>query len=301
MKKVLSILMVTVIVMLTFCSCSSSDESSSNEVSLKYTYDSAYSNYDASVVRTYEALCEAVVNGEESFGMNVGMLGQVSQLFYTSFPLSALVTEINELDDGTGISIKYSSGTDEHLSKVKDFDQRVSDIVSNCQENATTQMAYIVNVYDYIAINCVESDTSSADNVYSTIMSNKGNSFTLASMFEYLLLQNDIKAYHIIAEDKSGAGRGFSGAEIASKMYYFDVCAEYSLNNGNKLKYFGITMDDIKESGISSMSYTNGEDAIDSYDLKFQPCRDCKEWELKDSKLYVTKNDGVTVEIDEDN
>lgn len=298
MKKIISLVLVLTLALLTLCSCSKEGgESDESSVQIKYTYDSAYSAYDASVIRAYEALCDAVVKGEEKAGFNIGLLTKVNQLFYTSFPLSALVTDIKELSDKSGVAITYANEQSVHLDKVKAFDDKINEIVSQCKNGTVSDMEYTVNVYNFVAKNAEIKDASSADTVYSTIMNNTGNVFTYANMFEYLLQQNDIPAYHVIAQDMAGTGWGLSAGEIGGMLYYFDIGTEYYANSGEQLGYFGMTSEDVNREGLVSTQFTSGAAATDASDLKFEPCRSCKSWELKDGKLYVTNGNGITVEI----
>ncbi len=105
MKKVLSVLMCTALLLAVLCACSNGEKKNENaESSLKFTYDSAYSSYDESVISAYESLCKCVINYESDLRLNVGMYDEVLQLFHTSFPLSVLVETITEKEDGSGLA-----------------------------------------------------------------------------------------------------------------------------------------------------------------------------------------------------
>lgn len=284
--------------MLMFFGCSSgSDDGASEEAGIKYTYDSAYSEFDTSTISAYESVCEAVVNGTEELRINIGMLDDVKQLIYTSFPLYCLIDDIIINDDSSGIIIKYTQDTDAHLSSVKAFSERIAEIQEACGAGDVSNAEYVVRVYNYVASNITESSEALLTS-YDAIMNNKGNSYTYSNMFEYILSQSDIPAYHIIAIDSINGSKGLSAAVINDNFYYFDVMGEYNANGGLQLVCFGMTSEDAGNGGSASLMFSNHETAPDASDLTFDVCRMCKSWELNDGSLMVTKDDGETVKIE---
>ena len=116
-------------------------------------------------------------------------------------------------------------------------------------------------------------------------------------MFEYLLLQNDIDAYHIIGADASDVSWGLSAAALDNKVYYFDPMTEFLNNGGKSLYYFGMTDDDLKSEGIKSVKFSNNGVPSLVNDKRFAACRKCEKWEIKNSQLLVTINGGKIVKI----
>ncbi|MFR5876544.1 MAG: hypothetical protein ACLUFN_08640 [Eubacterium sp.] len=298
MKKYLSLVLSIIFLAVMFCGCSSNGEdNSNNQADIKYTYDSAYSGFDESTIRAYESVCEAVINGTEELRINIGMLDNVKQLIYTSFPLYCLISDITVNSDNSGIIIKYTQDTDAHLKSVSDFSSRIADIQNACGIGTVSDSEYVVNVYNYVASNIKESSEASITS-YDAIMNIGGNSYTYSNMFEYILQQSDIPAYHIIAIDSEQGAKGLSAAEINDNLYFFDVMSEYKDNAGKQLVYFGMTTDDVGTEGLTSLMLSNQQTAPDASDLTFDACRMCTSWELKDGSLLITRNDGETVKIE---
>lgn len=297
MKKYLSAVLTIIFAAVMLCGCSSgAEENDGTQVNLKYTYDSAYSDFDTSTVRAYETVCEAVVNGTEELRINTGMIDNVKQLIYTSFPLYRLIDDIIVNSDNSGIIIKYTQDTDAHLQSVNDFSARIAEIQDACGCGKVSDSEYIINVYSYVSSN-IKDNTEPSLTSYDAIMTGEGTSYTFSNMFEYILQQSDIPAYHIIAIDNVNGSRGLSAAVINDNLYYFDVMSEYKANAGQQLVYFGMTTDDVKTDAQTSLILSNQQTAPDASDLTFDTCRMCKGWEVKDGSLLVTRDDGETVKI----
>lgn len=296
MKKILSFVLCVVVIACTFFGCSSA-KSDNNQFNLKYTYDSAYKSFDESVVRAYESVCSAIVSYEPEVRINVGMRENIQQLLYTSFPLIDLVEKLEEKDDGSGLVITYKNDEKTHKQSIDDFVEIISDIQNECKIGQVSKTEYAIRVYNYISSHISISDDATVS-LYQTITTSKGTSFTYSNMFEYLLLQSGIDAYHIIAEDALKSGWGLSYAVLDNKPYYFDVMSEYYDNQGTQLIYFGMTSDDVANEGLSNLMYTNHDTASDADELEFDVCRKCVSWEISDNKLLVTRADNKIVEIE---
>lgn len=296
MKKIISITLLAALISLMLCSCSAK-ETLTQEVQFNYTYDSIYGNMDSSVIRAYETLCDAVVNGDAQAGINTGLLSQASQLFYTSFPLSDLVSDIQVNSDNSGVDIEYKNAGDKHSEMVKAFADKISGIVSDCKEGTVNNLEYIVKVYNYVASHAVIDSSNVSNTLYSTIMQGKGSVFTYTCMFEYLLNQNSIEANHIIASKEDGTSYAFSGALINNEYYLFDLGSEINRNSGKSVKYFGLTTEYAGKQGYTQLACTNGMEPPEASDLKFDPCRKSTSWELNGGALLVTTADGTVVKI----
>lgn len=297
MKKALSLLLTVALVALTFSACTGgNDNMDSSDPTIKITYDSAYSNYDASVINGYQDICSAIIKGEASARVNTGMFSNIQRLVYTSFPLSHLVSSITVSSDKSGVDIEYKNDSDAHLALVKAFEDKINEIKDACGGDSANDSLYAVNLYNYIAKNIKVSDNDTIS-CYETIINGEGNSFTYSNMFEYLLLQKGIKAYHVIAYDMAQTPFGITQAVLGDGTYYFDIMSEFYANKGQNLVYFGMTTDDVKASGLNGMIYSNDEQAEDASNMDFDACRSCKSWELNGSSLLVTRADNEVVEI----
>ena len=291
MKKTVSIILCICFVTLSLASCKGSKEANSATIadSVSYTYDSAYTCDDATK-RAYNELCKAVIMGNTEVRMNSAFLDNALQLFYTSFPLNALVEKISPSENGYKIEYK----TPDAHEKAMEFSEKIKTVKSELYSSNDTE--YAINLYNSIASSIKVSDNS-AITCYETIMTGEGTSFSYSNMFEYLLQQKGIKAYHILCEDESGASKAISMAELDGNLYYFDVFKEFEDNCGSSLKYFGMITDDISSYGLRNVIYTNRQEAADASDLRFDALRKCKKWEIKKEFLIITTENGEIVQI----
>lgn len=302
MKKFFSIILLFVFALSVFTACSKDDNQANNHTGedsvsagIKYTYDAVYADYSDSTVSAYESLCDAVVNYQNSVRMNLTMYDSVMRLFYTSFPLHALVKDIQVSEDNSGISITYSLDKEEHLNAVKTFFDKVLQMKEACLTGAGSKAAYVLNVYHYVASHIVVSEDESIL-LYDTVMNGEGSSYSYSNLFEYLLLQNDIPAYHVLISDSTGKGLGVSQFELNGMLYYADVMNEYQQNAGELLTCFGMTTQELSALGFHTPQYSDQSAAQEANDLAFDFCRSCTAWEIKDNLLLVTNSDGIVVE-----
>ena len=291
MKKVISVLLSIVVIAGVFSACQSEKGESSATVldSVSFTYDGAYSFEDVTV-RAYEDLCKAVIHSEGEVRINPSVFDDTMQLFYTSFPLNALVDKI-EATPGA-YKITYKSEKTAH-SNTLDFIEKVHSVYPNAEESDAVKL---VKIYNKIA-SSIKISQNTAINCYETIMTGEGTSFSYSNMFEYVLQQNGFKAYHILCENESGESKAISAAELDGKLYYFDVYAEFEDNGGKLLKYFGLTSAQLEKLGYKNLIYTNRQQAQKAEDNRFSALRNCTKWEIDGENLLVTDKNGKVVQI----
>lgn len=291
MKKILSLLICIVFISGVFSSCKSNEKEASSTIYdlITYTYDSAYS-FDDATIRAYKDLCDAVVNGKSEVRMNAGMLDNVLQLYYTSFPLNFIVESIEPTE--SVFTIKYKS--DNHSEDVRNFIEKKYDIRTHC--NNENDAVFAIKLYSYIA-SSIKPSSKSEISCYETLLTGEGTSFSYSNLFEYILQQRGIKAYHILCEGKNGESRAISAAVLGEKMYYFDLFSEYEDNSGELLKYFGMTTKEAESNGIRNMIYTNRLPAEKAYDGKYKALRKCTSWNVDDNMLSVTDENGKIVQV----
>lgn len=296
MRKTIALLLCFCLLVGCLAACAKKDDSREEETAappLSVTYDAAYSSYDESVYSAYETLCTAIMNGETAARFNVGLMEDVLQLFYTSFPPGVLV-KVTENPDGSGAVITYPEDAEATKQQIADFAQAVNDIKTQCFDGTVSQTVYALNAYQYIAQHYQPGD---ADNVFQTVMQGAGTSDTYTRLFEYLLQQAGIPAYHIIATDTSGAIVPMSEALIDGQLYYFDVTLEAMMNDGGALRYFGMTSGEVTANNITKTMYTNMADSSVASDLRFDSCRHSLSWEISGASLLVTMDTGIIAEI----
>lgn len=289
MRKIISVMTLLCLLCGMMNACAASNPKKEESL-LVLSYDSTYS-MDASVVRAYEQLCQAVLAGEKEVRISAALRDDALRLFYTSFPLSAIVKDVVVKEDNSGIELQYQK---KHASMVADFEKKIEDILAECQQNAGTNTAFAVNAYHYVASHIQQ---GAQHTCYAALTENSGDSFAYAALFEYLLQQKGIPAYHILGADAAGNPWGLSMAELNGEVYYFDVMSEYDDNGGELLRYFGMTTEDVIENGIKTLQLTNQKTPQDASDMLFEACRFCRSWELQGNRLLVTNYNDVFVEI----
>lgn len=290
MKKIISLFLALVLVAAAFSGCSKSEKQNEPETenTVKITVDTHYSDFDESAVSAYEKLCNAVINGEEEVKFNTSLVDDVNQLYYTGFPLYALVDSLEFSSDNTGYIIKYKNSKEEHIALVKEFNDKILSIMDSCEYGKVSTNTYIFNVYTYITQNFTADSTVLT--AYDALLQNKGYSSAINSLFEYLVLQGGGKASHAM---------GNVGASIVSLVqfngtwYYFDPYNEIVENQGKALKYFAMSDSSMK----TTYSYTDGEAVGETGDGSFNELRQSQSFTVDGSKVSVTCQDSTTFDF----
>lgn len=287
MKKVLSILLSILLISAVFAGCTNQgDKDNAADVSTDtyITVDSHYSFTDESVKRAYEKLCAAVIDGADTVSFNTQMLDDITQLFYTSFPLNSLVSDIHLLQDRTGVSITYKNDIDIHKQKVSEFYNKVNEILDACNLDNAGKDRFVFNVYSYITTN-FQIDTTVVS-VYDVIMNFKGAAASINSAFEYLVLCGSGEASHVV--NTTGAASMISLVKFNSDFYYFDPGSEIISNSGAALKYFAMNDKRVSAYIFGGFNYTDqtevGTVDNETYD------------NLAFSVSYKVTDDGISVD-----
>lgn len=278
MKKVISIILVTVLCFGIFTACS---KNGSDDYVI--TKDAHYDFVSDTVNRAYEKLCAAVYSGEEEVKFTTTIIDDVYQLFYTCCPLYPLVESIEVLDNNTGVEIEYKNDYDKHIELVRQFSSTIADIMKECRYSKVSTDEYIFNVYTYISSNfAIDSTILTA---FDTVIEGRGYNAAVNSLFEYLVLQGGGKASHILSSSGSGI---ISLVSFDGENYYFDPAKEIENNSGTALRYFA--MDKTRAAG--EFVYTDN--------TKVQSVDDDTYSRLASSKSFTVKNSEVTVICEDD-
>lgn len=279
MKKYISLLLSIIVCLTVFAGCTKSGSDSEYVI----TMDSHYDYVNDTAVRSYEKLCNAVINGEEEVRFNTAHMDEINQLFYTCFPLYPLVESIDILENNTGVGIKYKNDMDKHKELVSQFDDKISDIMKECRYSKVSTDEYIFNVYVYITSNF--KIDSSIFTTFDTVVEGKGYNASINSLFEYLVLRGGGKASHIISSTGSNI---MSMVNFAGKSYFFDPAKEIENNSGTALVYFA--MDTSRAAGV--FLYTDNTDVEKIEDDSFS--------KLALSESYTVKKSTVTVQCSDE-
>lgn len=294
MKRILALIISAVLVLTAFTACSKGntggkDEGDTSSKALLISVDSHYEQFDESAVNAFNKLCQAIIDGKEQAKFNALQFEKVNQLYYTCFPLSALVESLDLLPDGSGYSIKYKKPIDEHLKLVKDFENTINDIKSKCAYQSVTLDNYIFNVYTYLTANYKADNTVLTP--YDALMQKKGYSSAVNALFEYLVLQGGGKACHIIGS----AGASFiSLVNFNGVWYYFDPYSEIADNQGTALKYFAMSDTALK----TTYTYTDSQPVTEKGDGAFDKLENSVSYEVQDKKAIVRLSSGEPFELD---
>ena len=298
MKKFLSVVLSILLIAGCFSACVSGksvkEEEKKPEYELAFVCDYAYNEDKNNAFAGYEALCRAVINGEDGARLNTDLIDSVRNLFFTSFPLNALVEDVSVKEDGSGVAIKYKNEKEAHLKAVADFTAKIKEITTACASD--NKNIYAINVYHYITSNIKESKDMTVT-CYDTVMKGEGTSFSYGQLLAYLLMLGGIEASFITALDASNTGWGLCQVKLMDKYFYLDPMTEYFDNGGTVLRYFGMTDSDLKKEGLKEPTHTTNKACADTSDLYFDILRICKSYELQGTDLLVTTTEGEVVKI----
>ena len=287
MKRFISIFLSVMLIAAVFAGCTDKEKKDNvTDVSTDsfITVDSHYAFADESVKRAYEKLCAAVIEGADTVNFNTQMLDDISQLFYTSFPLNSLVSSINLLQDRTGISITYKNDTDTHKQKVSDFYKKVNEILTVCNLDSAGKDRFVFNVYSYVTTH-FQIDTSVVS-VYDVIMNAKGASASINSAFEYLVLCGGGEASHVV--NTTGASAMMSLVKLNSDFYYFDPGSEIISSDGIALKFFAMNDKRVSSYIFGGFNYTDQTEVGAVDDDKYD--------NLAFSVSYTVTDGGISVD-----
>ena len=304
MKKAISLFLCAVVICTAFSACSDknsgnnkTDSENTENIELKITTDAHYSSLDESSIRAYEKLCNAVLNYDSEVKFNTGLTDDVNQLFYTSFPQYILVDGIDFLDDNSGVTITYANDKETQNAKLKKFNDAISSIMNSCGYGKVSKNEYLFNVYTYITQNFTIDN--SVTTVFDTAIQKKGMNSTLSGLFEYLLLQDDIKASHLINIDSQSIAKMISLADFNGKKYFFDVTNEIEDNDGKALKYFA--MDTARaQSSSQGFKFTDNTPADAIKDSTYSKLGYSTSYTVKSSKVTVSLKGNDTFEFNLD-
>ena len=291
LKRIISLFLSAVVIVCAFYGCSSKQQEQSL-VNL-ITADSHYENIDESSYRAYEKLCNAVINGESSAKFNISLLDDVNQLFYTAFPLNALVDEIRVEEDKSGVAISYKNDADTHKQLVSEFSGKIENMLEKCKEENANSDRAVFNAYTYVTSNFTVDN--SVVTVYDTVIEGRGTSAAINSLFEYLVLLSGGKASHML--NLKGSLTVVSMVEFKGVNYYFDPAREIEKNSGKALVYFAMDQSRVGKYAPGSFTYTNQDNAPKITDREFEKLESSVSFTVGDNEISVNLKDNGQMSI----
>jgi len=298
MKKIISLIMVCSVMLCMFYGCSKKEGSKpENQESrtLSYVVDAYNASANQSAVRAYEALCDAVVNGEEEVLFNLSLLDSVNKLFYSDFPLSYLVSRLEINEKHSGVKIYYEKTPEEHKNAVEEFTAKVYEILDSCGYKKVDNNLFILNLYSYLAQNTEL--VSQCSYAYDVIANAKGYSFSISNAFCYLLNYAGIKA-SVANSDTSSGTSYMTETEFCGSQYMFLPFEETKINGGKGLCCFALDYSELAAMEFKNVYYSDGASVVfDDNDVVYSQFRDSAEYTLEGNNLSIIKNNGGIVQI----
>lgn len=165
-----------------------------------------------------------------------------------------------------------------------------------CGFGKVSKNEYLLNVYSYITKNFTVDN--SVTTVFDTVLQKKGMNSTLSGLFEYLLLQNDIKASHLINLETNSIAKMISMAEFNGQKYFFDVTSEIEDNSGKALKYFA--MNTARAQMGNGFMFTDNTSADVIEDDTYSKLASSTSYQIKSSKVTAEIKGNDTFEFNLD-
>lgn len=291
MKKTISLFLAAVMLVFAFTGCSSKQQEQST-VNL-ITADSHYENIDESSYRAYEKLCTAVISGDSTVKFNTALLDDVNQLFYTGFPLNALVDDIKVSQDNSGVTVSYKNDAEAHKKLVSEFSEKIGMMLDECKKDGAGADRVVFNAYTYVTSNFAVDN--SIVTVYETVIQGRGTAASINSLFEYLVLLSGGKASHML--NLNGSSTMLSMAQLEGKNYYFDPAREIEKNSGKALVYFAMDDCRVGEYAPGSFTFTNQDNAPKITDKSYEKLKTSVSFTVDDKQITVDCKDNGQMSI----
>ncbi|MCM1115208.1 MAG: hypothetical protein NC397_06890 [Clostridium sp.] len=295
MKKIVSIILSMLLIVSVFAGCSGGSTAASVDSDKLITKDGHFSVMDASTVSAYEKLCNAVINYDSEVKFNTMLIDGVNVLYYTCFPLKALVKNVEVLEDNTGFSIIYANDIDTHKELIAQFSEKVNSILEACSYTKVSANRFLFNVYTYITSNFTIDN--SITNTYDAIINNKGNSSAINSVFDYFINisgGDSSKAINLV-----GSATVVSIAKLNGEYYYFDAAKEIETTAGEALEYFGMDDSRIHRYVAGSFAYSDGSTIDNITDDHYAKLASSVSYSADEKEISVMlkNNDKYTMDI----
>ena len=240
--------------------------------------------YDEDTEETFRAYCEAVIKGETEFickSSDFRIVTRLKMLASEYMPIAFAYANVTNIDSDNVAHIDYGMSTDEFLTKLKAFDDKVIQILDETCKAGYSDAENAIAIYDYFARNFTYTTYTSS---YVAIMEENGICQDFASAYDYLLGQAGIDACVCNSMLNKQFPHSWSLIRIDGKYYHADPT--YALSNPGTIRYFGFT--DERRSSMDNYEefpFTYGFESFDDPEGKFRS-QDDRFISLSDSTNY---------------
>lgn len=242
--------------------------------------------YDEGTEETFRAYCEAVSKGETEFvckSDDYMIVSRLKMLASEYMPIAFMYADITNIDSDNVAHIDYGMSTDEFLTKLEEFEDKVIRILDETCKAGYSDVENAIAVYDYFARNITYTRFTSS---YVVIMEKNGVCQDIASAYDYILAQAGIDACVCNTMLNRQIPHTWSLIRIDGKYYHADPT--YALSNPGTLRYFGFTderrasMDNYEEFPFTYGfgSYEDPEGKFKAQDDRFIDLSDTASYEL---------------------
>ena len=262
----------------------------------------------------YNKFVKAVLNRESS--VEIPSQEDYDNIRFASgefFPFLTLVDTFGYNTEKKEIYIEYKYKEKEHNQIISDFKAEIQSIFDECVTNTDDDVMAAMSVYRWIATNIsvVKIETNKKDDedtvsssiseseeqndekidLFSTLINKKGNEYTIASLYNFLLKQLGIDGKTVSAWVKNNY-RTWNMICLDDEWYHCDIIKEIEKTEGTGLVYFGLDAKAVK-SYISSEKFYTGEwnwfteDIPDADDDRFGDFRKVKSWTPSTSRKEI--------------
>lgn len=223
----------------------------------------------------YKNFVDAVIEADETVSMpSREYYDKIRFAIGENFAFSALISNLRYDSENNQILISYEYNQS-HDTKIKDFEDAVSDIFDECVKNSDGEVIAAMSIYTWLAqnIEIVENvkvkplekpefsasdiassedasseNTSSSDekteeidtDILNTLLDKKGTETSVAALYNFLLRQLDIECM-LVSNWNGNEYNAWNMVELDSKWYHCIIPAEIEKTEGTGLKFFGMT------------------------------------------------------------
>ncbi|RKM60904.1 hypothetical protein D6856_07595 [Butyrivibrio sp. XB500-5] len=222
---------------------------------------SLYPTYPMDYWESFYKLVDALRSGEDTFECSsegafkwctdMGVLGNL-------FPVATEFIKRGTYQDGKG-TISYSISVDEFLEKEKAFEQDIEGILRDCVKTDYTDFEKCLAIYDYVAYHFDYNDDMNGDfaegegdglfGTYNCFKNRSGICSGLAPAYAYLLMQCNIDAFTVGADNKAHA---WVYLKLDGEGFFSDVtyAIPYASEGNLVLDYFLMNTKERNSSGF---------------------------------------------------